>query len=79
MEPDFDPTAPLTREGPPLMPQQLADILNGKPNSNRRAVDKALKSGAIPGAFKIGARWFIPRPVVWAMLNGQSLEERGVA
>ena len=64
----YDPTKSLEPEGPPVTPQQLADLLHGRPNACRAPIDAALKTGQLP-AVRIGRRWYIPRPIAFELLT----------
>jgi excisionase family DNA binding protein len=58
--------------GKPLMPAELAELMG----CSRPVIDAALKDGTIPHT-RLGRRYFIPRPVADALLNGAPLKRAG--
>lgn len=61
----------MERDGPPLAATEAAKVLGVSYPTFRKAID----AGAVPGVFRLGNLLRVPRPVVWALLNGIPLDQ----
>jgi hypothetical protein len=49
----------------PLTVEEMAEQLGADP----QVIRDAARAGRVPGAFRIGHRWFFARPLIYALLR----------